>query len=288
MHIVRNDVSHGIEKEDIRIKRGKEPEGHVRISAYNKRNNVYIEVCDDGGGLDTNKLLKKAIEKKLADENATYSEDEIIRMIFLPGFSTQENVNNISGRGVGMNIVEDEINHLGGKVEVINRGENGSSFILKIPMNLAVLNGTVIEVASNKFIIPTLYIKEFYVTHDEDWIKMQGRLSAIKVRNQIIPLMPITKILNINTQSINEFKQILILEVENKFFALPVDNILSRQEIVAKPLSNELANLDYASGASILGDGKVSLILDVEALYKISEKLNKHWGKKWMNKIITI
>ena len=274
MHIVRNAVSHGIETEDIRLKKSKPNEGHIEISAYNKRNNVYIEVSDDGKGIDTKKILAKAIEKNLADQNVTYSDDEIIKMIFLPGFSTQEQVNNISGRGVGMNIVEDEINHLGGKIEVINRGDNGSSFILKIPMNLAVLNGTVIEIDSNKFIIPTLYIKEFYVIHEGDWIKIQGKTSAIKVRNQIIPLMPILKILNIKSKNLNEYKQIIILEVDGKLFALPVDNIISRQEIVAKPLSNELANLDYASGASILGDGKVSLILDIEALYKISEKIN--------------
>jgi len=270
MHIVRNAVAHGIEKEETREKRGKKPEGTIRISAYNKRNQVYIEVSDDGGGIDPQVIYNKAKENKLVDESKVYTEDEIIRFIFKPGFSTQEKIDSVSGRGVGMNVVESEINKLRGKVEIINEVGVGCTFIIKIPMNLAVLNGTIIEMEGNRFIIPTLFIKQFFIIQPENWITMQGVKQGIRVRESIIPIVSASKILDIKEeQDYSQIREMVILELEQKFIALPVNQIIGRQEIVAKPLNEIFARTEIFSGSSILGDGRVTMILDVEALFKL-------------------
>ncbi|MBV7276618.1 chemotaxis protein CheA [Clostridium sp. PL3] len=276
MHLVRNAVSHGIEDEEERIKNGKRPEGKITIRAYSKRGNVYFQLSDDGGGINTKKVLKKAIDLKMAEDNKEYSEEEIIRFIFKPGFSTQEQINNISGRGVGMNVVDEIITHMGGKIEIQNDPGKGCTFIIKIPMNLAVMNGTIIEVAGGRYIIPTLFIKEFFIIDDNSWISMKGQRQILRIRDKIIPVINASKIFDIHEKDevLYNRREIIILELDQKLLAFPVDKIFGRQEIVSKPLDFEFANINYAAGASILGDGNVSLILDAEAIFKMVELQN--------------
>jgi two-component system chemotaxis sensor kinase CheA len=272
MHLVRNAVSHGIESESDRIKVGKSPEGKIVIRAYRKKDNVYIEVEDDGKGINVNQVYQKAKKLGLTLEGKEYSKDEIVKFIFIPGFSTQEVINSISGRGVGMNVVESEINKIGGRVDISNNEGLGAKFVVRIPMNLAVVNGTIVEVANGRYILPTLYIKEFFIPKKENWISMQGQNKAIRLRDSIIPVVTANEIFGIDTANENiedkniEDKNLIIFELEQKYLALPVDKIVSRQEIVSKPLDR---GIDFASGASILGDGRVSLILDVEAIFKL-------------------
>lgn len=270
MHLVRNAVSHGIEEEEERIKAGKNLEGTIRIKAYSKRDSVYVEVSDDGKGIDTQKILKKALALNMAEENKVYSEEEIIKFIFKPGFSTQEVVNNISGRGVGMNVVEEVISNLGGKIDVINVLGKGCAFTVKIPMNLAVMNGTIIEAAGGRYIIPTLFIKEFFIVDKSNLVSMQNKTEALRIRNNIIPVVNVPKMFNISEseKSLN-LREVVILEMDQKLLAFPVDRIIARQEIVSKPLESEFSSISYASGAAILGDGRVSLILDVEEMFKL-------------------
>jgi len=270
MHLVRNAVSHGIETPDERVKLGKPPEGKVEIAAYSKRGCVYIEIKDDGKGIDPEKVLAKAIKSGLADKNTDYSESEIVNFIMQPGFSLQKEVNNISGRGVGMNVVESELMKIGGKVEIENHMGQGCTFKLRIPMNLALINGTIIDLSGERFIIPTLFIKQFFIKEEKEWISMQGHKRAVKIRDNIIPIISEEAIIKSENKSKNEKKQIIILEMEKNLLGLPVDNIIGRQEVVSKPLNTELSKSKIFAGASILGDGKVSLILDVEALYKLS------------------
>ena len=272
MHLVRNAVSHGIESPEERKKLGKPVEGKVEINAYSKRGSVYIEVKDDGKGIEPEKVLEKAIQQGLADENTDYSESEILRFIMQPGFSTQTEVNNISGRGVGMNVVESELMKIGGKVEIENEPGKGCSFILRIPMNLALINGTIIDLNGERYIIPTLFIKQFYIKSESEWISMQGHKRAVKIRENIIPILSEGAIFKgekeNEEQTEKEKNQLIILEMEKNLLGFPVDNIIGRQEIVSKPLDTELSKSRIFAGASILGDGKVSLILDIEALYK--------------------
>ena len=270
MHLVRNAVSHGIEPPEDRIKAGKPVEGTVEINAFSKRGSVYIEIRDDGRGIDPERVLEKAISLGLADKNTDYSESEIINFIMKPGFSTQTEINNISGRGVGMNVVESELMKMGGKVEIENRKGQGCSFILRIPMNLALINGTIVDLNGERYIIPTLFIKQFFIQPEKDWISIKGKKRAIKLRENIIPIVTEDIIISSAKKSEKERNQIIVLEMEKNLLGLPVDNIIGRQEVVSKPLNTELSKSGIFAGASILGDGRVSLILDVEALYKMS------------------
>ncbi|MCL2773780.1 MAG: chemotaxis protein CheA [Oscillospiraceae bacterium] len=282
MHMVRNSVSHGIEEsEEDRITVGKRPEGIVTISGYSKRGNVYIDVRDDGRGINTKKVYEKAKKLGLINENKEYTEQEIYKFIFLPGFSTQENVNNISGRGVGMNVVEEVVNKLGGKIEIDSEMGMGSSFRIKLPINLAVVNGTIVEISGIKYIIPTMCVKKFFVAKDKDWVSLQGENRAIKLDDgSIISMVSKEKVFGIkddiiNRKEIDESREydMVLLEIDQKMLVLHVDKIISRQDVVSKPLSTDYASVPYANSASILGDGIVSLILDIDAIFKISQPI---------------
>lgn len=271
MHLVRNAVSHGIESEEDRVRFGKSKEGVLTMCVYSKRGNVYIEIEDDGQGINVERVLAKARKQGLAQDNKEYTEEEIIKFIFHPGFSTQEVINNISGRGVGMNVVEAEIHKMGGKVEIINNPGRGAKFVVRIPMNLAVLNGTVAEIEGGRYIFPTLFIKQFYIPQKTDWVVMQGKNKAIRVRDSIIPVITARDLFHSqSTQQFTEDQQVIILEMEQKLIAFPVDRILSRQEIVSKPLGSEFSHVGFATGAAILGDGNVSVILDIEAMFSLT------------------
>lgn len=269
MHLVRNSISHGIEAEQVREGKGKPLQGKVVISAYNKRGFVFIEIMDDGKGLSVEKIYEKALEKGLVDPSKGYTDEEIIKFIYLPGFSTQEAIDNISGRGVGMNVVETEIKRIGGKIEIDNRLGFGCTFILKIPINLATINGTVVDIFGGRYIIPTLHIKNLLKPEPDQWISFKGRIDMIKIRDEIMPIIPIDKILGSRIQNIDYRNgMVIVIELEQKLKAIPVSSVIGKQEIVLKPLGPEFRNLDFVSGATILGDGRVSLILDVEYLLK--------------------
>jgi len=267
VHLVKNAVSHGIEPAEEREKAGKSRQGSIQLTAYNKRGNIYIEITDDGGGINTEKVYQKAIDKGLIDAKKEYSEKEIQEFIMLPGFSTMEVANNIAGRGVGMDVVKTQISKIGGKIEINSEKGKGSTFILKIPVNHAIMNGTVINIEGSNYIVPTLNVKQIIQPKPEDWVYVKNIRSRIKVRGEIIPILPISKLFGINTKD-EEPKLILIVEFEQQYKALPVRNVIGRQEIVVKPVGEEFAHLGYISGMSILGDGKVSLILDVENIFK--------------------
>jgi two-component system chemotaxis sensor kinase CheA len=269
VHLVKNSISHGIEEESERPAKGKSIHGQVKISAYSKRGNVYIEISDDGRGIDPERVYQKAIEKKMLDPEKIYTNDEIINVIFLPGFSTAEKINDISGRGVGLDVVKTEIAKIGGKVEINNNLGQGCSFTLKIPINLAVINGTIIDILGVRYIIPTLFIKQIVKPEDGQWVNISGSRQMIRIKDEVIPLVPLNKIFGSTVKESEEDTELVILiEVEQKMKALPVRNVVDRREIVIKPLGSEFSDLNYVSGASILGDGTVALILDIENLYK--------------------
>ncbi len=267
VHLVKNAVSHGIEDKSERIQSGKPPQGNISVSAYNKRGNIYIEIADDGKGINIEKVYQKALEKGLIDPKKQYSEKEMQEFILLPGFSTAETVNNISGRGVGMDVVKTEILKIGGKVDIYSKVNEGSVFTLKIPVNHAVMNGTIVDIEGSNYIIPTVNVKQILQPKDEDWVYIQGIRSMIKIRDDIIPLIYISKLFRTNKEE-EKPSLIIVLEMDRKFIALPVRNIIGRQEIVIKPSGEEFSHLAYVSGMSILGDGKVSLILDIEYLFE--------------------
>jgi len=268
VHLVKNAISHGIESAEERAVSGKSSTGTVKVSAYSKRGNVYIEVEDDGRGINPDKIYKKAIEKNLADPNKSYTEKEIIDFILLPGFSTAEVVNNISGRGVGMDVVRTEVVKIGGKLEINNRMGFGCTFILKLPINNAVINGSIVSIKGLNYIIPTVNVKQILQPKESDWVSVQGKNSMLRVREEIMPLINISRVFKIKEDDQTP-NLVVILELDQKYRALPVENIIGRQEIVLKSLGEEFNNLSFVSGSTILGDGHVSLILDIENLFKL-------------------
>ncbi len=271
MHIVKNCISHGIEDEGERTEKGKARQGQVSIEAYNKRGNIYIEISDDGNGIDIDRIYEKAAEKGLIDPSASYSEEEKLNMIFLPGLSTADTINNVSGRGVGLDVVKTEMSKIGGRIEVISQPGKGSTFVLKIPINLAVMNGTIVDILGNHYILPTLNIKKIFKPEQSQWVSVRGKRTMIRVRDDIIPIIPLDSIYAIEEGGGNCSTEglIVVIELEQKQKALPVRSIIGKQEVVVKSLGYEFSSLDFISGASILGDGKVSLILDVENLFRM-------------------
>ena len=270
IHLVKNCIAHGIEPENERIEKGKPAKGLISIDAYNKRGNVYIEISDDGKGIDVNKVYKKAVEKNLIRQSENFAEDEVLKLIFLPGFSTSESVDNVSGRGVGLDVVKTEISKIGGRVDIINRPGRGCTFILKIPINLAIMNGTIVDIMGEHFIIPTLNIKKIFKPEEKQWIFVRGRRSMVRERDDLVPVIPLNSIFKFKGDDENESSGlIVIIELDQKQKALAVNGIVGKQEIVVKSLGYEFSNLNIISGASILGDGRVALILDVENLFRM-------------------
>jgi len=270
IHLLKNAISHGIESEEERTAKGKPAAGLVSILAYSKRGNVYIEVADNGRGLPTDKIYQKGIDRGLLNPANNYTEDEIIDLIFQPGFSTAEKVDNVSGRGVGLDVVKTEITRIGGRVEVNNHPSQGCTFILRIPINLAAINGTIVEIMGNHYIIPTVNVKQIIKPEPEQWVKVSGVTKMIRIRDQVIGVIPIAEIFGVEDVNLEEFAQlVVVIELDQKLKALPVQGIDGRREIVVKSLGEEFVKLNFVSGASILGDGKVSLILDVENLFKM-------------------
>ncbi len=275
LHLVKNAISHGIETEEERVALGKPAQGKVLISAYGKRGSVYIEIYDDGRGLPLEKIRQKALDKNFIDPNRTYTDEEIMDLIFLPGLSTAENVNNISGRGVGMDVVKTEISKIGGRVEIASRTGEGSTFTLKIPINLAAVNGMIVDISGTQYIIPTLGIKQIVKAEEAQWINISGNRSMIRVRDELIPVIPIAKIFDLPETEENQEGLFLVLEQEQVYRALPVRKILERREVVIKSVGSEFSHLPFVAGASILGDGRVSIILDIEHLFKMGDGSGK-------------
>lgn len=268
VHMIKNAISHGIETDTAdRVKFGKKPKAQVELNAYSKRGKIFIEVKDDGKGINTEIVYKKALEKGIIDSARTYTDEEIKEFIMLPGFSTAAVVDNISGRGVGMDVVKTQIFKLGGKVNIQSTLNEGSTFVLEVPVNHAIMNGTIIEMNDQHFVVPTVNVKEFLQPEDNQWIFTKAKRTMIKVRDNIIPIVPLSTFF----KGIEEPKLVplvMILELDQELRAVPIVNVISRQEVVVKPVGTEFSHLKYISGMSILGTGKVSLILDIDYLFR--------------------
>lgn len=274
-HIIRNSVDHGIESPSEREASGKTPEGTVEIKAYHESGQVMVEVTDNGRGLNKAKILQKAIEKGVIskEESETVSDERAFSLIFAPGFSTAEKVTNISGRGVGMDVVKTNIEKIGGSVEVSSRFGEGSKFKLKIPLTLAIVPALIIACGDENFAIPQNNLVEL-VRHDfsaekDSKIERIHDSLFIRLREKIIPLFFMDKTLGLElSEGERSELNLVVLNAEGVTFALVVDDILNTEEIVVKPFGKSLKNQSVFAGATIMGDGKVALILDALGFFK--------------------
>lgn len=271
VHIIRNSIDHGIESQDERIAKGKPTEGLVRLNAFHKGGNIVIEIEDDGKGLSKEKLLKKAIEKGLIEENASLTDQQIYNLIFAAGFSTADKITDISGRGVGMDVVKKNVERLRGKVELSTVEGKGTKISIKLPLTLAIIDGMIVQVGSEKYIIPMLSIEESIRPNKEHISTVQHRGELINIRGSLLPIVRLHSLYNVQPKKTNPWEAlILIVEGEGRRCGVLVDDLIGQQQIVIKSLGEQFRNVRGISGSAILGDGCVSLILDVGGIMNMA------------------
>jgi two-component system chemotaxis sensor kinase CheA len=273
VHIIRNSIDHGIGTPEQRREQGKSETGQVNLSARHAGGEVWISVTDDGNGLRRDKILAKAIEKGLVTgDGTTLSDEEVWQLIFLPGFSTADKITEVSGRGVGMDVVRRNIENIRGKVEVFSKAGEGTGVTLRIPLTLAIIDGMIIRVGENRYILPIVAIKEtLRVGYDGITTTMDGQ-EVIKVRDKLHGVARLHAIYNVQPSN-TELPHGIIVMVENsnKCFGLFVDELIGQHQVVIKGLSEYIGKLKGISGCTILGDGTVCLILDIAGLAEIVE-----------------
>jgi len=269
-HLIRNAIDHGIELPEIREKVGKPKKGRLTIKAFFQGGNVIIKISDDGKGIDTNKVLEKAIEKNLISKAKAQelTKKEIINLIFLPGLSTAEKVTERSGRGVGMDVVMSSLRKIKGFVDIQTEVNQGTTFILTIPQTLSIVTCLIIEILNQKFAIQQNQIFEIIKINPEYLSELHGGL-VYELREKIIPIIDPQNILKPKEKvSLNQYNYIVFLETDQHIFGLLVNEILNPEELMIKPLGEEFHEIPYYSGASILGDGTTILIFDILGLVK--------------------
>jgi two-component system chemotaxis sensor kinase CheA len=271
VHLVRNSLDHGIEKPEERIRAGKPETGLITLNAYHQGGNIIIQIMDDGKGLDRQRILSKAIEKRLVNEGDKLSDEQIYELIFKPGFSTADQVTDISGRGVGMDVVRRNIQELNGSVEVQSVAGKGSTFTIRLPLTLAILDGQLVRSGEHTYILPLISIIESIQTNTSMIHRVAGGCDVLRLRSEYVPIIRLYDILNIKPDSYNLDESILVVaEGDNMKVALVVDDLLSQQQVVIKSLEENYKRVEGVSGATILGNGTVALILDIAGLIKLA------------------
>jgi two-component system chemotaxis sensor kinase CheA len=270
-HLVRNSVDHGIEMPDERSAKGKNPEGRIFLRAYHEGGQVNIEIVDDGGGIDPELIKMKAISKNLItpQDAARMSDREIIHLIFTPGFSTAEKVSNLSGRGVGMDVVKTNIEKIGGSVDIQSRVGEGTTLKVKIPLTLAIIPALLVTCGGLRYAIPQVSLVELLRLEMEEGVSaveyIQGS-PVYRLRGNLLPLVYLNKELGFESQANSDAVNIVVLQADSRQFGLVVDGISDTEEIVVKPLGKQLKGITSYAGATIMGDGRVALILDAMGL----------------------
>lgn len=277
-HLIRNAIDHGIELPEERVKAGKSEEGNINLVAFYRGGNVVIEIIDDGKGLDAEAIFEKAVKKGLIDESAQLSNSEIYKFIFNNGFSTAKEVTDVSGRGVGMDVVAKNIKALNGSIEIESEKGEGTKFSISLPLTLAIVDGMATKVGEQTYIIPLLNIVES-IKPQKDKIKtLNDNVEVIFIRGEYIPLLRLKNSFMVpGTQGVDSLNDgiAIIVEVENIKVALFVDELLGQLQVVIKNLEDNYKAVEGLAGASILGDGTVALIIDLQGLVGMSQRENK-------------
>ncbi|RUM56582.1 MAG: hybrid sensor histidine kinase/response regulator [Nautilia sp.] len=278
MHMIRNSVDHGIEPPEERVKLGKPEVGTVELKAYNEGNQIVIEISDDGRGMDPEVLKQKALEKGLISEKEAemMSDKEAFMLIFKPGFSTAAKITNVSGRGVGMDVVKTNVEKLNGIIEVDSTPGKGSTFKIKIPLTLAIIQALLVAAQEELFAIPLANVIETVRITLEDISAVEGK-SVLRLRDEVLPLVSMSDIFKIEKiLGISQYLYVVVLGVGASKVGLIVDALIGQEEIVIKSLGEYLKGIPGIAGATIRGDGKVTLIVDVAALMKLAKETHAH------------
>ncbi|MBA4374462.1 MAG: chemotaxis protein CheA [Thermodesulfovibrio sp.] len=267
VHIIRNSVDHAIETPEVRQKMGKPPKGKVSITAYQQGNQIIIEVADDGKGIDVDKVKKKALEKSLIteDEAQRMTEESAVNLIFMPGFSTMEVATELSGRGVGMDVVKTNISKLNGYVEVRTVKNVGTTFRINIPLTLAIIHALMVRSLDNQYAIPLAPIEETLKVAMKDIENVSGQ-KVLVVRGKVLPLFELSDILGYGAGQGQEYRYVVVIAIGDRRFCIAVDELLGQEEVVIKTVEGIDTNAAFIVGATITGDGKVVLIIDLAGM----------------------
>ncbi|MGQ9686439.1 MAG: chemotaxis protein CheW [Thiobacillaceae bacterium] len=275
-HLVRNSLDHGIETPERRIAAGKPPKGTLTLKAAHQGGSIVIEVMDDGAGLDRNKILAKARERGLPVHDAM-SDQEVWQLIYAPGFSTADQVTDVSGRGVGMDVVKKNIEGLGGKVEIESSPGFGTRTIISLPLTLAILDGMSVGVGGETYIVPLTQVVESLQPRAEDIKTIAGEGRVVSIRGEYLPLIPLAEVFDLRSSVREPSRGILmVVEAEGSRAALFVDELLGQHQVVIKNLESNYRKVEGISGATIMGDGRVALILDIAAVTRMGHAINRN------------
>jgi two-component system chemotaxis sensor kinase CheA len=272
VHMVRNSVDHGLESPEDRIKAGKPEKGQISLRAYHRGGNIVIEIADDGRGLDKQKIIDKALKKGIISDIEGLSEQDIYRMIFLPGLSTAEKITDVSGRGVGMDVVKQSVEKLRGKIEIESMPGRGTTLVTSFPLTLAIIDGMIVKVGQETFILPTTAIRQALRPAREHYNRVINRGETINVMGQLLPLIRLYALFGIQPKKEDPCDAIVVvLENGTQSKCLMVDEIIGKAEVVIKSLGAGMKHVKGVSGGAILGDGRIGLILDPEGLFNLGE-----------------
>jgi two-component system chemotaxis sensor kinase CheA len=267
VHILRNSMDHGLETPQERIRAGKSAQGTITLAASHESGNIVIEVRDDGRGMNRERILNRAVERGLVPAGAELLDHEVYELVFAPGFSTAEQVTEVSGRGVGMDVVKRNVEAMGGRVRVDSVAGKGATIRLTVPLTLAIIDGMLIGCAGERFIVPTRSIVESLRIDPKMILSYGGRQKVVDVRGTLLPLVRLDRTLDLRSvDSDIQDGLVLILDGITRRYALLVDEVVSRQQVVIKAMDSRLIDTRFYSGACILADGRAGLILNIDAL----------------------
>jgi two-component system chemotaxis sensor kinase CheA len=269
LHMVRNSIDHGIEPSQERTAKGKDPTARIRIAAYHQSGQIVVAVSDDGRGLDREKILAKALQNGLIQPGAQLTDNEAFLLIFEAGFSTAEKITDISGRGVGMDVVRRHVQKMRGRIDIQSKPGEGTTFFIRLPLTLAIIEGLVVMVGQQRYIVPIFSVKEMFRPTEDMLSTVQGTAEMALVRGGLMPIVRLHRRFTIEprTTSLTE-GTLLVTESEGRAFCLFVDDLIGKQEVVIKSLGRRFKDVAGVAGCAILGDGRVGLILDIDGIYK--------------------
>jgi len=272
VHMIRNAVDHGMELPEDRIKAGKPERGTIKLKAFHRGGNIVLEISDDGRGLSREKIRQKAIKNGLISPTDALTDQEINRLILLPGFSTADKITDVSGRGVGMDVVKQAVEKLRGKMDIQSTEGKGTTFVTGFPLTMAIIDGMIVKVGSERYILPTVAIRQLIRPDRASYNCIVGEAETINVMGRLLPLVRLHKLFDIEPVNRNPWEATLVvMEGEKRSKCLLVDEILGKEEVVIKNLGESLKRIRGVSGGAILGDGNVGLILDPEGLFEMAE-----------------
>ena len=274
LHMVRNAIDHGIEMPGIREASGKAAKGQITLRAFHQGGNIFIEIEDDGKGLDRGALLKKAIERGLIADGDSLSDQEILNLVFASGFSTAAAVTDVSGRGVGMDVVRRNVEALQGSVSISSERGHGSTVTIRLPLTLAILDGLAVRVDDTVYIVPILSVIESFQPQPSDIQRIANLSEMVTVRDEVVPLLRLSELLGTPSETAETVSEplVVIVEEREKKYALMVDELLGKSQVVIKNLETNYQKVDGVAGATILGDGQIAMIIDIFGLVGLAKK----------------